>query len=88
MQQLTNYSNIRPFPNKQQDFNAKTNKRIQLLYKQIKFNRLMILGLIIWNLCLTLPPVELTAANIPQFTEEQMEVISNLEEIPTADLEF
>lgn len=88
MQQLTNYSNIRPFPNKQQDFNARTNKRIQLLYKKIKLNRLLIIGLIIWNLCLTLPPVEFTSANIPQFTEEQMEAISELEEIPTAELQF
>lgn len=61
-------------------------QRFKNLRQQIVISRLLILGLIIWNIGLTLALIP-TSANIPQFTHEETKQILQLEEIPIEFME-
>lgn len=73
--------NIKPIPT-ELNFYHNTNKRINRLKKQGNTSRLLIIGLIIWNLILSLQHINFAHPNIPQFTDSENELIMQLEEIP------
>lgn len=56
-------------------------KRTQTLRKQSNTSRLLIILLIIWNIILSFQFIP-TIIDIPQFTDEQNELIIQLEQIP------
>lgn len=86
MNNIARKQNIKPIPT-ELNFYHNTNKRISRLKKQGNTSRLLIIGLIIWNLILSLQQINFNHPNIPQFTDKQNEQIMIEEYIPPYNLE-
>ena len=78
---LHNHNNIRYIPTPHNYF-TQTNNTLKRLKHQGNISRLLILALIIWNIILTVIISQpITRANIPQFTDLENQMITQLEEI-------
>lgn len=84
--QINKTNNIKRIPTQLNYFNM-MHKRTIVLKKQGNISRLLIIVLIIWNIFLTWAVVP-NSSSIPQFTDKQNEQITQLEEIPTKQLQF
>ena len=65
------------------------NKKLQRHREIINVSRIMILILLVWNLLITTALIlPAFSSPIPQFTDKDNELIMQLEEIPTKQLQF
>ena len=79
-------NNIKRIPTQLNYFNM-MHKRTMLLKKHGNISRLLIITLIIWNIFLTCAVIP-NSSPIPQFTDKENQLIMQLEEIPTEQLQF
>lgn len=84
MNNITRKQNIKQIPTRLNYF-YNTNKRINKLRKQGNTSRLLIIGLIIWNLVTSMNYFK-SDMTIPQFTDKQNKEIMIEEFIPPYDL--
>ena len=80
--QINKTNNIKHIPT-ELNFYYNLNTKVKRLRKQGNTSRLLILALIIWNIVLTINLIHPQINSpIPQFTDEQNELIMQLEQIP------
>lgn len=81
-------NNIRHIPTELNYF-THINKKLQRHREVINVSRIMILILLVWNLLITTALIlPAFSSPIPQFTDKENELIMQLEEIPTEQLQF
>lgn len=86
--QINKTNNIKHIPT-ELNFYYNLNTRVKRLRHQGNTSRLLIIALIVWNIVLTINLIHpQITTNIPQFTDAENELIMQLEEIPTEQLEF